>query len=568
MIRALIRKASSVAADPALRLWLIRRALCLEPGPPDFIAHQPPYLTETDLSLGAAPRLWPFREIGAGGPTTPLSICLPGQALVLEPAETTPLFGPWADLETLLSVHRFAWLPLAGSDTEPGWVASIWSAWCEKFGKSDGGWAWHPYTAAERAINLLDYARHQGLPPECADLLPAHAAAIASSLEYFGPHYTGNHLANNGRGLYLLGLALGWDRCAALGRKILLAEADRIFARSGILNEQSSHYHLLLTRNYLSVWLAAARHDRPEQDAFRKIAERALRVLPCLHLTGGLPLIGDISPDCPPGFLACLLPGGDLTRGWGALLLPDERDAVEDLRCQGSGAEPEALCADGWLKGAWFDWEGLWHASPLGWPAMPGHAHQDLGSAELHWRGMPLFIDPGRGAYGESGQAAFYRSASVHNLLQVDGADPYPANRPYYSDVFRKRLGGACPRLQVGPYGVTLEHHGFRAQEISQARRQWHFTSGGLEIRDELEGSGQHDIMRRFVTPWPVFPAGEDGVDIVTPQGKIRLMADGPLKIAPLVRWLAYGTGEQAHEIVVSTTSRVPWQGQVVVRQA
>ena len=37
----------------------------------------------------------------------------------------------------------------------------------------------------------------------------------------------------------------------------MIAEAGRIFGRSGLLNEGSSHYHLLVTRNYIDAWLSA-----------------------------------------------------------------------------------------------------------------------------------------------------------------------------------------------------------------------------------------------------------------------------------------------------------------------
>ena len=48
----------------------------------------------------------------------------------------------------------------------------------------------------------------------------------------------------------------------------------------------------------------ARKFDRPETDTLGQIAGRALSVCPLFDLPGGLPLIGDISPDCPPDYLA------------------------------------------------------------------------------------------------------------------------------------------------------------------------------------------------------------------------------------------------------------------------
>src|SRR5690606_15729932 len=136
---------------------------------------------------------------------------------------------------------------------DPAWLTLLWQAWAERFGRPDDGWAWHPYSAAERVVNILDFAQRRGLPAPAdhtAALLARHAPAIAERLEYFGEHHTSNHLSNNGRGLYRLGLALGLPAATEMGMRILLAEAERIFAPSGVLREGSSHYHLLLTRNY------------------------------------------------------------------------------------------------------------------------------------------------------------------------------------------------------------------------------------------------------------------------------------------------------------------------------
>ncbi|EME70514.1 heparinase II III family protein [Paramagnetospirillum caucaseum] len=563
MIGALRRKVRQLADDPALRRWLLERVLGRTSGAPPFTPHRPPYLDDGAFDLGTAPPVT-LTEAPQPLPQGPLALTLPGATLALEPGGEAALFQDWADLETRLAVHRFAWLPLLGPSANPAWVARLFACWAERHGRPDESWAWHPYTAAERAANLLDYSRHHPLPPGAGALLAAHPPAIAARLEYFGQHYTGNHLANNGRGLYLIGLALGWERCAKLGLAILLTEAGRLFGPSGILNEQSSHYHLLLTRNYLSCQLAASRHGRPEAAQLEAIVLRGLGILPHLALPGGLPLVGDISPDCPPEFLDGLLPGGGLEQGWGAWLSGEERVAVTAMRDGAPSSDPGLLRAEGWVRGDFGPWSGLWHASPQGWPAMPGHAHQDLGAAELHWRGQPVFIDPGRGAYGETGEAARYRSAEVHGLLQVDGADPYPPNRPYYDADFRRRLGRAAPCLAKAGDVVKLSHQGFRAQGVSEAGRSWIFAGGRLEISDSLDGHGMHRITRRLVTPFPA-RLEEKGVMITTPVGRLLMTADAPFTLEGMTYWSAYGRAASCFAILVHTRSGLPWNGRISV---
>ena len=356
MMQALTRKVSQVVGDPVLRRWLMARALGRWPGPPPFTAGRPPYLDGVTLPLpmAAQPAGLEYAELPAAEPTAPVTLPLPAETITVAPGQEDALMGrDFADTETLLGVHRFAWLPVVGHDIDPAWVGALWRAWARRFGDQEKGWAWHPYTAAERAINVLAFARRHGLPGQRADtlaLLANHARAIAGRLEYFGEHNTSNHLANNGRGLFVLGLELGMDASADLGVCVLIEETRRILLPSGVLREGSSHYHLLLTRSYADAWLAARAHGRAETAELEAITRRALAVIPRLVLPGGLPLVGDVSPDCPPGHLSGLLPGGDLNSGWAGLLDEDTRQAFRALRDSCAPVAAEALLADGWLR--------------------------------------------------------------------------------------------------------------------------------------------------------------------------------------------------------------------------
>ncbi len=571
MIGALLRRARQVAGDPTLRRWLVGRALGRHRGEPAFTAHRPPYL-EGLLPLAAETPRHAFPEIAAAPPTAPIALPLPGLTVALVPGEAGALFErTFDDTEVLLAVHRFAWLPLLGEQADPAWVAALWQAWRQQYGRPGAGWAWHPYTAAERAINLLDFARRHGLPAPAEDtaaVLAAHAPAIAERLEYFGDHHTSNHLANNGRGLFRLGLDLGLPKATEIGGRILVEEAKRIFSPSGVLREGSSHYHLLLTRNFADAWLAARAHSRPEADALQRTAARALAVVPRLMLPGGMPLVGDISPDCPPEFLSGLSPGGAVEQGWSGLLSSSDRAALAALLDSTTPVACDALAADGWRRFDAGPWAGLWHVSPKGWSFMPGHGHQDIGAAELHVGGQPVFIDPGRGAYGESGEAGLYRSALVHSTLTVNGQDPYPINRPYYDDDFRRAAGGPPPALEIDGTAVLLNHQGFaRLNGVGIVTRRWRFQGNSLAIADRVDGDGFCHLSRALATTLDVVIDG--GTAQLTGDGlKLVLKADVPLRSEPITRWHAYGTGGPATLIVADKVVRMPWSGTIAVEIA
>lgn len=569
-MKALIRKAAHVLGDPILRRWLVRRTFGLEKSPPAFIAGQPPYLGST-LSEGAIADAVPG-DIQAGQfapPDGPVRIQLPGRAVELAPENPSALFEQtYDDLETSLAAHRFAWVPIAGEVVDPDWVAALWRAWSDRFGTGDSGWPWHAYTAAERAINIIDFSRRFGWPgdpDETCALLLRHADIIRSNLEYFGDHYTSNHLSNNGRGLLRIGTVFGRADHAGTGAQIMVAEAGRIFGRSGMLREGSTHYHLLLTRNYIDAWLDAKSAGLEQAGMLRDIAERALAVIPGLCLPGGLPLIGDISPDVPPAYLAGLtgkLGGGD-RQTWPAHLPVDRQRDVQNLIAANSAVSPDKLAEDGWHRFGDHGWQALAFISPDGWPPMPGHGHQDLGSFELHDGAIPVIVDPGRGTYVDPG----YESADMHNCLTIGGAGPVPVNRAYYSPDFRKRIVAAKPVVQRTRDGTILRDAGFKhLPGIGGVERELEFAAGVVQITDRVSGRGRRNIRHQFCTPHPVATDGDTAV-IDAGATSYRLSSVAGFTLKEIMCWSAYGDGAPGVLIVSEHRGSLPYEAATTIER-
>lgn len=568
MTAPFLRKGRQVLHDPVLRRWLVRRLTGREPGPPAFRAGRPAYLDDDPVAHSAAPR-W-MRGDGSASfspPQAPLSVALAGETVTVRPHDPVALFDrDYDDLETMLSAHRFAWVPLAGTAVGADWVAALWAAWVRRWGDRRDGWPWHAYTVAERAINIIDFAERNGLPGEprqTLDHLAAHAGAIARNLEYFGEHYTSNHLSNDGRGLLRIGCACGLPEYAALGARIMTAEAARIFTRGGVLREGSTHYHLLLTRNYVDAWLDARAAGMAEAEILRDIALRALSVIPALRLPGGMPLIGDISPDCPPSYLATL--ADDRCGGWGDALPDDRRGAFAALRAAVPPISPDRAAEDGWHRFGGYGWTALAFVPPNGWPPMPGHGHQDLGSFELHAGEVPLLVDPGRGSYAETD----YASAAVHNGIMIDSAEPAPVNRPYYAEAFRRRVAGAPPATKRTRGGYRLEHRGFsRLRGVGAASREWRFAENRVEIVDRIEGTGRHLLGRHFCTPHPVAADGHGGLSIDADGQRFVLSPSATAELETMTRWTAYGIGTPATGISCEETVSLPCERVTVIERA
>lgn len=567
VMEALIRKAGHVLDDPVLRRWMIRRVVGLEKSPPAFLEGQPPYLGgRASEELGADPVPDDFQEGVFAPPGGPISIELPGQAVELDPENPQALFDiPYADLETLLAAHRFAWLPVAGPAVDVDWVSALWRIWVERFGEASSGWPWHAYTAAERAINIIDFSRRFGWPDDpdkTASLLMRHAEVILGNLEYSGDHYTSNHLSNNGRGLLRIGTALGMPDVAEIGAQIMVAEAGRIFGRSGVLREGSTHYHLLVTRNYIDAWLDARAADLDQTGMLHEIAERALAVIPRLVLPGGMPLIGDISPDVPPSYLAALT--GDVSRDRWPVNLPEDRQQEALKLVDGNIAvSPDKLAEDGWHLFGGHNWQALAFVSPDGWPPMPGHGHQDLGSFELHDGTTPVVIDPGRGSYA----AAEYENATVHSGIIIDETGSMPVNRAYYSSEFRDRILPRRPEIKRMRDGQILDYDGSgHGARISNVERAWSFSEGAVEICDRVQGRGKHRIRQQFIVPGSVRISENCAVISIGAQ-EYKILASVPPESAGCMAWKSYGCGDSACILTFDQTVRLPFEGKVRIEQ-
>ena len=568
MIGEFLRKTSQFLNDPVLRKWLIGRALGQWPGAPIYAPHRPPYLEALpDIVLKEPKPPQGFDTPSHSKSDASFSIQLPGKAVEVQPGEETALLQTsYEDIEAHLALHRFAWVPTMGDAASPAWVDALWRTWCQYFEHPDDSWAWHPYTTAERVINILDFAQRHGLPGEqqkTLNILAQHGPAIATRLEYFGEQNTSNHLSNNGRGLYRLGLALGLSDCIGRGADILLKEAERIFLPSGVLREGSSHYHLLLTRNYADAWLAAREHKRAEERPLREIVKRALAVIPHLSLPGRFPLIGDISPDCPPSFLAGFY--GQNT-GWLKQLPEDSQQALNELIKNTVPVSKKALTADGWCRFDYKSWAGLWFVAPTGWAPMPGHGHHDIGGFELHYKNDPLFIDLGRGAYGETGEADHYRSGQAHNTVLINHQDPYPPNKPYYNDAFRKKICGDPPNIQVTDNKIDVTHAGYaRLRGVKTIERSWRFKDNEFDLIDNIQGSKQSLITRRLHTQLPVEKT-ESGVVIQGQAARYIVEADVPVETESVVAWQEYGSGESATALIFGRREKLPCKLKLTIR--
>ena len=333
---------------------------------------------------------------------------------------------------------------------------------------------------------------------------------------------------------YRSGLAGNNEEKATQGLRQLIAAADICLGASGATKEGSSLRQLQLARILTDCWLTARGLGRPEQWRLAALARSVIGAYDAITLPGGLPKIG----EKPKGL--------DFTDPF-AHLHEAERAALDELRRQSRLVDLEILRQDGWLRLDSGPWSGLWHCPPGGWPVQGGLAHHDLGAPELHWRGVPLFVDPGPGSPG----------GAQHGGLSLDGNDPYPEARALYSDSFRRGVAGPAPELRTSADGVRLSMDGFgRFGGHRQIERHWRFDGEALKIDDVVLGTGRPRIERRLITPWGV---EQSDAGLTLNQGEHSLLVTGDTPVR-LQRQGGLTT------ILFLARANLPWSGSLSVK--
>ena len=355
--------------------------------------------------------------------------------------------------------------------------------------------------------------------------------------------------AVSGAALYVAALASGDEAAAAQGLRQLLAAAEQAIAPSGITVEGSSRRQRQLASLYLGAWLAARRNQRAEQWRLGAIARGLHAALGAITLPGGLPDIGAAPAD--------------ETR---LALDDDDGKAAEALLRQARLDDLEALRPDGWLRLDVGPWSGLWHCPPTGWPAEGGLCHQDVTSCELQWRGLPLIVDPGSPPPERPELGRLYRSYAVHSGISLDEREPYPFDRPFYDDRFRRDIAGPKPVLRTIADGVRVETEGFaRFGGHRRIERHWRFEGGALRIDDEILGTGRPLVERRLITPWQV-ERRDDALLLRQDGHRLRLSADHPFTLLPARRFGEDGIERPLTLILLSDRVNLPWRGSILLQ--
>lgn len=494
------------------------------------------------------------------------------------------------DVKYVWELNRFQYLPtlgkawrLTGDERFATRAIALIRDWIEANPYKIGiNWA----SMLELSVRSLAWLHTLALVSDAPALAAARKSVTASLLmhgqcihehlsTYFSPY---NHLVGEAAALYAIGRVISTadsQKWADTGSLILEREEGRQWYADGGSVEQASGYHHFTLGFYLQKHLLQ-RQERAQASSDVALERAFDFTARLIRPDGRLPMLGDadegkalsLQQHHPWDFRSYLAVGASLFRraDWKALagphlpvdalwlVGPEGLQAYDSLTPSLPQAASGLLRASGYavMRSGWdrdanyllFDCGELADGVRTDDVSSAAHGHADALSIELTAFGTPLLVDPGFYTYnGPLPWHTYFRDTHAHNALTVDGRS---------QAVFRGRLKWSHgPHVSIGHWftspiadSVSASHDAWNRADgdIVHTRGVLYLKPGLWIIRDEVSGSGEHDVARHWHCTVPPVPSGSSSFDLTA--GSAGLLS---------VAW-----AETQANLVLSTGADVP----------
>ena len=400
-------------------------------------------------------------------------------------AETRTLGSPadWQQLGAAqlwrYHLHYFEWAwALARHDDRP-WARHqferLFRSWKlrTRFGQWD---AWSPYVVAVRTWALCGL--HGSLvgnaewEPDFAEDLALHAGFVAANLEL---DVGGNHLMKDIKAMIGVGVWLRDEALVTRGMELLRKQIGIQVLGDGGHFERSPSYHAQVLGDLIDIAGLLDAANRPPVPGLEDvIAAMRTWLGTMLGPDGAVPLLNDCTA-IPPERLAAL----------GVTQPPAQTLTV--------------LEASGYVVAR----VGRWHiVADVGLPCpreLPAHAHADTLSFVAWLDDEAVVLDTGTSEYGAGPRREYERSTAAHNTIELDGMDSTEVWGGFRAG---RRARPALASTSVSAGGetmITASHDGYRHLRGRPIhRRTWRIAADGIDVIDEVTGSGRHFAVARL----------------------------------------------------------------------
>lgn len=320
---------------------------------------------------------------------------------------------------------------------------------------------------------------------------------------YHNPEYhlLGNHLLENGFGLFFGGNYLNDERLLTLAENILKAELEEQILPDGGHFELSPMYHQHMLFRVLDCIQLLKMNPQYEQDLLSLFTEKAGKMLGWLQAmtfdNGDIPLFNDSANG----------------------IAPTSRQLFQYAEYLEIRPAKTALKESGYrrLKNERFDC--IIDVGSIGPDYIPGHAHADTLSCVLYVDDKPFIVDTGTSTYEANEIRLAERSTYSHNTVEINGL-----NQSQVWGGFRVAKRAKTSILEDRENYIKASHSGYEELGLTHIR-SFEITTHSLIIKDEIIGSGKLDQAKSFLHFHP-----EVGVDFTNTFPGLKIVTEGETK--------------------------------------
>jgi len=313
-----------------------------------------------------------------------------------------PKWNPEADLLWKFNLHYFHYLFLLNTDEKEKIIID----WIEK-NPIGIGTSWHPYVISLRLVNWIreDFQNHAIIQS-----IYIQAEYLFRNLEFYHP---ANHYLENARALIFAGIAFNESRegkrWLQKGKEIYYKELPRQVLEDDCYFEKSPMYHNIILHGLLDLL-----NILNEEDEFylfiKDYAEKMLQFANILSFSNGnIPLFNDSTHEIAASI--------NSLNNYYSRICHSNEFAISSIR------QFAKLSSSGYFICKKNEVELIADFGCLGPDLILAHAHADIFTYELYYKGLPFIIDTGVYEYKNGEMRDFCRSTKAHNTISIDGKD-------------------------------------------------------------------------------------------------------------------------------------------------
>lgn len=325
-----------------------------------------------------------------------------------------------------------------------------------------------PYCISLRIINWIKFLSKNKISQASIDgSLYAQSNILIDQLEY---HIMGNHLLENGFGLFFAAYYFNDERLNTIAEKIVKEQLEEQIMEDGGHYELSPMYHQIILLRVLDCYNLNINNRSFDSDISLFLLEKAKKMLSWISImtfkNGGIPLFNDAANNITPSTEKLLKYSKQLSISFNSIDLKDS----------------------GYRKWSWDNTEVIMDVGEIGPSYIPGHAHSDMFNFELYHDNCPIIVDTGISTYDICKRRIEERSTEAHNTVKVAGV-----NQSEVWASFRVARKAKIKSLHEDEKTITATHTGYNHVN-SSAKRTFVKNENDIEIIDEIGNSSLESV--------------------------------------------------------------------------